>query len=76
VGFELLPERFTLAQLQGLYEAILGRPLDKRNFRKKLLAFDFLVPLDDYSGGAHRPARLHRFDRAKYDSTRQQRFPF
>lgn len=76
VGFELLPERFTLAQLQGLYEAILGRPLDKRNFRKKLLAFDFLVPLEDYAGGPHRPARLHRFDRAKYDTLASKGFLF
>jgi len=67
VGFELLPAHFTLAQLQALYEAILGRPLDKRNFRKRLLAFDFLIPLDEYAGGAHRPARLHRFDRRKYE---------
>jgi 8-oxo-dGTP diphosphatase len=66
LGFELLPERFTLGQLQGLYEAILGRPLDKRNFRKKLLPFDFLVPLEEFSSGPHRPARLHRFDRDRY----------
>ncbi|WP_035609631.1 NUDIX domain-containing protein [Haloferula sp. BvORR071] len=76
VGFELLPERFTLAQLQALYEAILGRALDKRNFRKKLLAFDFLVPLDDYAGGSHRPARLHRFDRAKYEALASTGFLF
>ncbi len=76
VGFELLPKRFTLAQLQTLYEAILDRPLDKRNFRKKLLSFDFLVPLDDYSGGAHRPARLHRFDRRKYEALARKGFLF
>lgn len=76
VGFELLPEQFTLAQLQGLYEAILGRSLDKRNFRKKLLAFDFLVPLDEYAGGAHRPARLHCFDRAKYKALAGKGFLF
>lgn len=72
VGFELLPRRFTLAQLQTLYEAILGRPLDKRNFRKKLLAYDILIPLDDYTEGPHRPARLHRFDRRKYDALGKQ----
>ncbi len=76
VGFELLPERFTLGQLQTLYEAILGRPLDKRNFRKKLLAFDFLIPLDAFTGGAHRPARLHRFDRRKYDALAKRGFIF
>lgn len=76
VGFELLPQRFTLSQLQALYEAILGRPLDKRNFRKKLLAFDFLLPLDAYSGGSHRPARLHRFDRRKYEALVKRGFHF
>jgi 8-oxo-dGTP diphosphatase len=76
VGFELLPKRFTLTQLQDLYEAILGRPVDKRNFRKKLLAFDFLVPLDEFTGGAHRPARLHRFDRRKYDAHLKRGFLF
>jgi len=76
VGFELLPQQFTLAQLQALYEAILGRPLDKRNFRKKLLAFDFLVPLEAYAGGSHRPARLHRFDRKKYEALVRKGFHF
>ncbi len=68
IGFELLPKKFTLTQLQGLYEAILGRSIDKRNFRKKLLAFDFVVPTEEYTAGAHRPARLHRFDRRRYDA--------
>lgn len=76
VGFELLPKRFTLSQLQALYEAILGRSIDKRNFRKKLLAFDFLIPLEEFTGGAHRPARLHRFDRRKYDALAKRGFLF
>lgn len=76
VGFELLPKHFTLAQLQSLYEAILGRPIDKRNFRKKLLAFDFLIPLDQFITGAHRPARLHRFDRRKYEALARRGFLF
>lgn len=76
VGFELLPKRFTLTQLQGLYEAILGRTIDKRNFRKKLLAFDFLVPLDAFTSGQHRPARLYRFDRRKYDAFTRHGFLF
>ncbi|MGC4013118.1 MAG: NUDIX domain-containing protein [Luteolibacter sp.] len=67
VGFELLPEKFTLTDLQSLYEAILGRSLDKRNFRKKLLQFDFVVALDEYRSGRNRPARLHRFDRKQYE---------
>ena len=76
VGFELLPKRFTLTQLQALYEAILGRSIDKRNFRKKLLAFDFLIPLEEFTGGAHWPARLHRFDRRKYDGLVKRGFLF
>jgi 8-oxo-dGTP diphosphatase len=76
VGFELLPKRFTLTQLQDLYEAILGRPVDKRNFRKKLLAFDFLVPLDEFTGGAHPPPPRHRFDRRKYDAHLKRGFLF
>ncbi len=76
VGFELLPKRFTLGRLQGLYEAILGREVDKRNFRKKVLGFDFLVALEDFETGAHRPARLYRFDRRKYDALVKRGFLF
>lgn len=77
VGFELLPSSFTLSQLQSLYEAILGRQVDKRNFRKKLLALNLLVELDEYSlTGSKRPARLHAFDRHKYDQLAKQGFIF
>ena len=76
IGFELLPKKFTLTQIQDLYEAILGRSIDKRNFRKKLLAFDFVVPTEEYSLGAHRPARLHRFDRRRYDALARKGFHF
>lgn len=76
IGFELLPKHFTLTEIQSLYEAILGRPIDKRNFRKKLLSFDFLVPLDSYSTGSHRPARLHRFDKRKYTALTKRGFDF
>lgn len=77
VGFELLPKKFTLGQLQALYEAILGRTIDKRNFRKKLLAFDFLVPTEEFTtGAAHRPARLHRFDHRNYRALARKGFLF
>jgi 8-oxo-dGTP diphosphatase len=66
IGFELLPRKFTLTQIQSLYETILGRDLDKRNFRKKLLAMDLLEPLEEYSTGPHRAARLYRFNRSRY----------
>src|SRR6516162_1567547 len=59
VGFELLPRKLTLSQLQHLYEAILGEELDKRNFRKKVLGFGLLKPLKEkVTGGRHRPAQL------------------
>ena len=77
VGFELLPPRFSLTQLQRLYEMILGADLDKRNFRKKLLAMDLLVETDDVEQGVrHRAARLYRFDRRKYDRLTKQGFEF
>ncbi len=60
--FALLPEHFTLTQLQLAYEAILGKKLDKRNFRKKFLAFDIVVSTGQhFKDGAHRPALLYRF---------------
>jgi 8-oxo-dGTP diphosphatase len=77
VGFELLPELFTLSKLQHLYEAILERPLDKRNFRKKLLAMDLLVETDQVEQDvAHRAARLYRFDEAKYRRLVKKGFNF
>ena len=77
VGFELLPERFTLSQLQHLYEAVLERPLDKRNFRKKLLSMDLLVETDEVEQDvAHRAARLYRFDEGKYRRLVKKGFNF
>jgi 8-oxo-dGTP diphosphatase len=75
VGFELLPPRFSLTQLQRLYEIILGTDLDKRNFRKKILSMDLLVETDEVEQGVrHRAARLYRFDRRKYDRLAKQGF--
>lgn len=77
VGFELLPKKFTLSQFQALYEAILGRELDKRNFRKKLLALDLLVALDESTTAAsRRPAQLFRFDQRKYQALTRKGFIF
>lgn len=62
VAWSLLSETFTLSALQATYEAILGRVLDKRNFRKKILALDLLADTGKTDrGGAHRPAALYRF---------------
>lgn len=67
IGFELLPPKFSLTQLQRLYETVLERPLDKRNFRKKALALGILQELDEVEQDvAHRAARLYRFDEAAY----------
>jgi 8-oxo-dGTP diphosphatase len=77
IGFELLPPQFTLSQLQRLYETVLETPLDKRNFRKKILGMDFLVALDEVQKDvAHRAARLYRFDRKKYQQLQKRGFNF
>lgn len=62
VGYELLPKKFTLSELQRVYEIILQRPVDKRNFRKKILAQGQIRELNETrSDGAHRPAKLYSF---------------
>lgn len=77
IGFELLPPKFTLTQLQTLYEAVLGHEIDKRNFRKKVLSYDLLIPLKEKrQEGAHRPAQLFRFDPVKYDRLKKRGFLF
>jgi 8-oxo-dGTP diphosphatase len=77
IGFELLPEKFTLSQLQHLYEAVLQADLDKRNFRKKILSMGLLIPLDEQvRTGAHRPAQLFRFDAKKYTALKKRGFNF
>lgn len=77
LGFELLPEKFTLSQLQHLYEAVLERPLDKRNFRKKLLAMGVLEETNEIEQDvAHRAARLYRFDEPKYRKLLKSGFNF
>ncbi len=77
IGFELLPEKFTLSQLQKLYEVVLGVELDKRNFRKKIARMKYLIPLDEKQKGvAHKPARLYMFSKEVYDKTRKEVFDF
>ncbi len=66
VAYSLLPEEFSLSQLQRTYEAIAGRPLDKRNFRKRILSLDIVEPTGRVaSEGRHRPAQLYRFRERK-----------
>jgi 8-oxo-dGTP diphosphatase len=77
IGFELLPPSFTLSQLQHLYEAVLGTDLDKRNFRKKVLALGLLVPLKETQmSGRHRPAQLFAFDADRYEKLKRKGFDF
>lgn len=61
VGFELLPDTFTLTQIQSTYEIILGEKLDKRNFRRRILGANIIEPTNDMSSGEGRPARLYRY---------------
>ncbi len=75
--FELLPEKFTLTQMQKLYEAIFNTTYDKRNYRRKVNKMHYLIPLDEIQQGvSHKPARLFSFDRDIYESTRTERFDF
>jgi len=77
IGFELLPPKFTLSQLQHLYEAALESDLDKRNFRKKVLGIGLLIPLKETRmTGRHRPAQLFRFDAEKYEKLKKRGFNF
>lgn len=77
IGFELLPEKFTLSQMQKLYESIFGTEFDKRNFRKKVSQMSYVVPLNEkQTGVAHKPAQLYMFSRDVYEKTRKERFDF
>ena len=77
IGFELLPKKFTLTQLQQLYEKIIGNELDKRNFRKKLQKMGVLVALDEIQKDvAHRAARYYSFDEEQYKEKKEKGFHF
>lgn len=77
IAFSLLPQKFTLTQLQELYESLLEKQLDIRNFRKKVLAIDLIQELDERQKGvAHRPAKLYRFDYGLYDKKGQNAYSF
>lgn len=77
IGFELLPQMFTLSQMQHLYETILEQPLDKRNFRKKVLSFGFVEETGDIQTDvAHRAAKRYRFNDKEYRSQTRRGFHF
>jgi 8-oxo-dGTP diphosphatase len=76
IGFDLLPESFTLADLQALYEKLLGRKLDKRNFRKKIMGMDGLLVDTGKKVRTVPPSRLYRFDKIAYARLRELGFNF
>jgi len=61
IGFQLLPEKFTLSELQTVHEAILNQPLDKRNFRASVMRDGLVKPTQEWKTGAHRPAQLFKY---------------
>ena len=72
LGYELLPDKFSLRELQTLYESLYDIKLDNRNFRKKILKLGHLVQLDEKQENvSHRKANLYRFDPEKYDRLRK-----
>ncbi len=77
VGFELLPDKFTLVQLQDLYEAIFQRNIDKRNFRKKILSMGILEKLDEKEKETSKKgAYYYRFNEDNYERLKQNGFYF
>jgi 8-oxo-dGTP diphosphatase len=77
IGFELLDEVFTIPQLQNLYEAVLGIKLDRRNFRKKILATELLIDLNNkVKGVPHKSPKLYKFNKQKYNYLIEKGFNF
>ena len=77
IGFEMLPEKFTLSQLQRLYEEVFSVELDKRNFRKKVSKMKYLIKLDEKQQGvSHKPARYYKFCKKTYLKTKKEGLNF
>ena len=75
IAFELLPRKFTIRQLQSLYEGILGIEIDNRNFRKKIFSQGYLVPSTEYEANvAHKPARYYTFNKTAYEKELRRKF--
>jgi hypothetical protein len=73
IGFNLLPEKFTLAEIHALYETLLGKKLDISNFPKKLIALGLLKKLNEKRNiGPHRSPHLYMFDKEKYDKALEE----
>lgn len=70
--FDLLPRKFTALQLRVLYEVLYGKQIDVRNFHKKIMMMDYVIPMDEFQHGvSHRAARYYRFDKKIYNKTRR-----
>jgi len=76
VGLQLMPEEFTLTELQEVYETVLNGSLDTRNFRRRLLAYGVLVLTDKLRKTGGKPAQLYRFDEGLYKQLRQRGMDF
>ncbi len=75
LGFSLLPKKFSLRELQNLYEAILGVRLDRRNFRKKFFSMALLEDTGEFETDVpHRPGKLYKFDYAKYQQKERKKW--
>lgn len=75
IGKSLLPEKFTMTELRTLYETILGKPLDRRNFQRKMLSYGVLDKLKERrKGGAHKAPYLYSFNEKNYNKTEQSGF--
>jgi len=73
LGFNLLPKKFSLRDLQNLYEAILDTKMDRRNFRKKFFSMDFLIDIDEMEQDVpHRPGKLYKFNFEKYEKKKKK----
>lgn len=73
LAFSLLPKKFSLRELQNLYEAILNTKMDRRNFRKKFFAMDFLVDINEMEQNVpHRPGKLYHFNYSKYEKRKKK----
>ncbi|HMT97434.1 MAG TPA: NUDIX domain-containing protein [Ferruginibacter sp.] len=72
LGFSLLPKKFSLRELQNLYEAILDTKLDRRNFRKKFFSMDLLTDINEMERDVpHRPGKLYQFNYKKYEKRKK-----
>ena len=73
IGYNLLPEKFTMSELRKLYETILGKELDRRNFQRKILAYDILTRLEEVRKGvAHKAPALYKFNLENYQKALEE----